>query len=84
MALTIKDIEGTITKKETVTLLGLGDIIIDREKPETIFRYAVDTLRSADMTTANRDKTYSDKGFLLHGHPAYGLLFNSCIEAGIE
>jgi poly-gamma-glutamate capsule biosynthesis protein CapA/YwtB (metallophosphatase superfamily) len=68
LALTIKVTEGTITKKETVTLLGLGDIIIDREKPETIFQYVADTLRSADITAANCDQTYSDKGSLIHGH----------------
>jgi hypothetical protein len=71
-------------KKEAITLMGTGDLLIDREKPETVFQYAADTLLSADITAANCDKTYSDKGFLLHGHPAYGLLFNSCIEVGIE
>jgi poly-gamma-glutamate capsule biosynthesis protein CapA/YwtB (metallophosphatase superfamily) len=46
----------------------VGDIIIDREKPETIFQYVADFLRSADITSANCHQTYSEKGHLIHGH----------------
>jgi hypothetical protein len=55
-------------KKEAITLLGLGDIIIDREKPETIFQHVVDVLRSADITYASCDQAYSDKGYLVREH----------------
>ncbi len=47
-------------KKEEFTLLGVEDIIIDREKPETIFRYVAKELRSADNAYVNCDQVYSD------------------------
>lgn len=49
-------------EKDSVTFLGIGDIIIDRDNPETIFRYVEDMLRSADITYANCDQAYADKG----------------------
>jgi poly-gamma-glutamate capsule biosynthesis protein CapA/YwtB (metallophosphatase superfamily) len=49
-------------KKEPITFMGVGDIIIDREKPETVFRYVEDVLRAADITYANCDQAYADKG----------------------
>lgn len=55
-------------EKELLTFLGVGDIIIDREKPETIFQHVAELLRSADITSANCDQTYSEKGRLIHGH----------------
>ena len=48
--------------KDAIIFIGVGDIIIDREKPETIFRYVEDVLRSADITYANCDQAYADKG----------------------
>jgi hypothetical protein len=54
-------------KKDSITLLGLGDIIIDREKPESIFQHAAEVLRTADIAFANCDQVYSDKGYLIHG-----------------
>jgi hypothetical protein len=54
-------------KKEAITLLGLGDIIVDREKPKTMFQHVAEVLRSADITFANCDQIYSDKGYLIHG-----------------
>lgn len=49
-------------KKELLTFLGTGDILIDREQPETIFQYVADILRSGDITFANCEQMYSDKG----------------------
>jgi hypothetical protein len=55
-------------KKGATTLLGVGDVIIDREEPDTIFRHVADVLRSADIAFANCDQVYSDKGYLIRGH----------------
>ena len=49
-------------KKESVTLLGVGDIAIDREQPETTFQYVAEVLRSGDITYANCEQALSDKG----------------------
>lgn len=49
-------------KEETITLLGVGDILIDREKPETIFQHVAEVLRSADITFGNCEGAFSDKG----------------------
>lgn len=48
--------------KEAITLVGVGDVIIDREQPETIFRHVADVLRSADIAYANMEQVLSDKG----------------------
>lgn len=55
-------------KKEAVTVLCVGDIIIDRERPETIFEHVAEVLPSADITFATCDQAYSDKGFPIRGH----------------
>jgi poly-gamma-glutamate capsule biosynthesis protein CapA/YwtB (metallophosphatase superfamily) len=55
-------------KREALILLGVGDIIIDRKKPETIFRHVAEVMNSADIVSANCDQVYSDKGYLIHGH----------------
>jgi len=55
-------------KKEMITLLGTGDLLIDREKPETIFQRVTDTLRSADITFGNTEQTYAEGGYLMRGH----------------
>jgi hypothetical protein len=48
-------------KKEAITLLGVGDILIDRDNPDTLFQYVADVLRSGDITFANCEQVYSDK-----------------------
>ena len=55
-------------KKEAITLLGTGDLLIDREKPETIFQHVAGVLRSADIAFANSEQTYAEGGYLIRGH----------------
>ena len=45
-------------KEEPVTFLGVGDILIDREKPESIFQYVAEYLRTGDITFANAEQGY--------------------------
>jgi hypothetical protein len=40
-------------EKEAITFLGVGDVLIDREQPETIFKHVADVLRSGDITFTN-------------------------------
>jgi hypothetical protein len=49
-------------KKESITVMGVGDVLIDREKPETIFDHVAGVLRSADIAYANCEQALSDKG----------------------
>lgn len=58
-------------KKESITLLGIGDILIDREEPETIFRYVAEVLRSADITFANAEQGFCKKGCPSPIHASY-------------
>jgi hypothetical protein len=51
-----------MTENNAVTLMGVGDILIQRDKPETIFAHVVDVLRSADIIYANCEQMYTDKG----------------------
>jgi poly-gamma-glutamate capsule biosynthesis protein CapA/YwtB (metallophosphatase superfamily) len=52
----------TAMKKESITLMGVGDVLIDREQPETIFRHVDRVIRSADIAYANCEQALSDKG----------------------
>lgn len=58
-------------KKKEITLLGVGDVLIDREQPETMFRYVAEVLRSADITYVNCEQALSDKGHPDPRHAAY-------------
>jgi poly-gamma-glutamate synthesis protein (capsule biosynthesis protein) len=49
-------------KKEQLTLVGVGDVLIDREKTETMFQHVAEVLRSADIAYANCEQALSDKG----------------------
>jgi hypothetical protein len=42
--------------KGPITLVGVGDIIIDREKPDTIFQHVNKFLHSADIAYGKRRK----------------------------
>jgi poly-gamma-glutamate capsule biosynthesis protein CapA/YwtB (metallophosphatase superfamily) len=54
--------------KGTITFLGTGDILIDREKPETIFQHVSEVLRAADIAFANAEQTYAEGGYLIRGY----------------
>ena len=56
-------------KKERIILIALGDIILQGDKPETMFDHVIDVLHSGDIVFANCDQTYSDKGY----NPSRGL-----------
>ena len=59
-------------KKEAISLLGVGDILIEREKPETMFQYVAKVLSSADITYGNCEQMYSNKGSVAPGgHATY-------------
>ncbi len=46
--------------KEKITLIVVGDIIINRDDPKSIFDRVVDVLNSGDITFANCDQGYGD------------------------
>jgi len=73
-------------EKQSVTLLGIGDILIDREKPETIFQYVADMLRSADITFANAEQGFSSQGCPSPIHASYSDPRNipALLYAGID
>lgn len=48
--------------KEAITFVGAGDVIIDREKPETIFRHVSDVFKSADIAYVNMEQVLSERG----------------------
>jgi hypothetical protein len=58
-------------EKEAITFLGVGDVLIDREQPETIFKHVADVLRSGDITFTNCEQMYSDKGYPNMIHASY-------------
>lgn len=73
-------------QKEAITFVGVGDVIIDREQPETMFRHVADVLRSADIAYANMEQVLSDKGTphprqAVHADPE---IVNAYIYAGVD
>lgn len=48
--------------KEAITFVGVGDVIIDREHPETMFRHVREVFKSADIAYANMEQVLSDRG----------------------
>jgi hypothetical protein len=48
--------------KESITLVGVGDVIIDRDDPASIFWNVSNVLNSADIAYANCEQPLSDKG----------------------
>lgn len=55
-------------KKEAITVLGTGDLLIDREEPATIFQHVSDVLKSADIAFTNSEQTFAEGGYLIRGH----------------
>lgn len=49
-------------QKNTVTLIAVGDLLVYREKPESIFDHSVKILREADIAFGQLEVPYSDKG----------------------
>jgi poly-gamma-glutamate synthesis protein (capsule biosynthesis protein) len=54
--------------KNIVTFLGVGDLLIDRDEPETIFRHVKQKLHAADISFANSEQTFAEGGYLIRGH----------------
>jgi len=73
-------------KTKTVTFIGVGDILIDREKPDSIFQHVAETMRSADVTFANCEQMYSDKGQpnLIHASYSDPKNIPSLLNAGLD
>lgn len=73
-------------KKGQITLMAAGDILIDREKPDSIFRHVAETLRSADITFSNCEQMFSDKGNPNAIHASYSDPANipALLDAGID
>ena len=74
--------------QDSVTLAGVGDIILDRDEPETIFRHVAHVLRGADVTFAQIEQMYSEKGCpgtpqhtVTYSHPR---LIPALVSAGIN
>lgn len=45
--------------KETITVIAVGDIRVDREDPESIVALNADFLRGADITFGQLETTFS-------------------------
>lgn len=72
--------------KDPVIFLGVGDILIDRLEPDTIFQYVAGLLRSGDITFANCEQVYSDKARRMKEITSYSDPRNipALINAGID
>jgi hypothetical protein len=78
--------EDSLMSERTITFLGLGDILIDREKPESIFQHVAEFTRSADITFANAEQMYSDIGEAspVHTVPSDPRNIPALLYAGID
>ncbi|MGC0420192.1 CapA family protein [Embleya sp. AB8] len=46
---------------EEISFLGVGDVLIDRAAPRTMFAHVAEVIRAADITFANCEQMYSDR-----------------------
>lgn len=51
-----------MTNSETITLLAVGDVCVNREDPDSIFAYVAPTIQSADISFCQLETTFSDRG----------------------
>ena len=47
---------------EPVTVVAVGDVIVNRDEPESIFKYSRDIIQKADISVCQLETSYSDKG----------------------
>ncbi len=71
---------------ERVTLVAVGDILIDREKPESIFTQVAPLLRSGDITFGNCEQMYSDRAMYWKATATYSDPRNipALVDAGFD
>jgi len=48
--------------KETITLLAVGDVLVNRKEPDTIFTYVSPLIQSSDIAFCQLETNYSEKG----------------------
>lgn len=73
---------------EMIVVSAGGDVIVNRDAPETVFQLCRDILRDADITFANLESTYSTRGTrtpnirgMMRAHPRNLAALN---DAGFE
>ena len=47
---------------EPLTVVAVGDVIVNRAEPESIFKYTRDIIQKADISVCQLETSYSDKG----------------------
>lgn len=47
---------------EPLTVVAVGDVIVNRDEPESIFKYTRDIIQKADISVCQLETSYSDKG----------------------
>jgi poly-gamma-glutamate capsule biosynthesis protein CapA/YwtB (metallophosphatase superfamily) len=45
-----------------IKIVAVGDVIVNRDEPESIFKYSRDIIQSADLSVCQLETAYSDKG----------------------
>ena len=74
-------------KKEKITLIATGDVMLHGDGTKDIFHYVRDVLRAGDITFGNCEQTYSDKGNLVPGQTSIedpSKSINTLIDAGFD
>ncbi|MBS2535711.1 CapA family protein [Catenulispora sp. NF23] len=46
---------------DEISFLGVGDLLIDRAAPRTVFRHVAEVIQAADIAFANCEQMYSDR-----------------------
>jgi poly-gamma-glutamate synthesis protein (capsule biosynthesis protein) len=50
---------------KTITVLAVGDVLVNRNDPDSIFAYVTSTIKSADIAFCQLETTYSERGLIL-------------------
>ena len=55
----------TQSDDKIITVLAVGDVLVNREDPDSIFAYVAPTIKSADIAFCQLETNYSERGSIL-------------------
>jgi len=54
-----------MSDNKVITVLAVGDVLVNRDDPDSIFAYVTSTIKSADIAFCQLETNYSERGLVL-------------------
>jgi hypothetical protein len=58
-----------VTMREAISVVAVGDVIVNRAEPESIFKYTRDIIQKVDLSVCQLETSYSDQGSIRSSGP---------------